>query len=175
MLDTCRSSSLLANMLSEWSSVSLSTRRSSERTRTSSTTRGRWSATSGASKTAAADLIFAPDVATLYPFGLDKATTVSVPGLTENFCGATRPGHFDGVTTVVARLFAMVQPDVAVFGQKDYQQQLVIRHMAEDLSLPITIITGETVRDDDGLAMSSRNSYLRDEERAVAPVLYETI
>jgi pantoate--beta-alanine ligase len=120
-------------------------------------------------------MIFAPDVATLYPFGLDKATTVSVPGLTENFCGATRPGHFDGVTTVVARLFAIVQPDVAVFGQKDYQQQLVIRRMAEDLSLPITIITGETVRNDDGLAMSSRNSYLSDEERAVAPVLYETL
>ena len=126
-------------------------------------------------KTATADMIFAPDVATLYPFGLDKATTVSVPGLTENFCGATRPGHFDGVTTVVARLFAIVQPDVAVFGQKDYQQQLVIRRMAEDLSLPITIITGETVRNDDGLAMSSRNSYLSDEERAVAPVLYETL
>jgi pantoate--beta-alanine ligase len=126
-------------------------------------------------KTTAADMIFAPDVATLYPFGLDKATTVSVPGLTENFCGATRPGHFDGVTTVVARLFAVVQPDVAVFGQKDYQQQLVIRRMAEDLSLPITIITGETVRNDDGLAMSSRNNYLSDEERAIAPVLYQTL
>jgi len=126
-------------------------------------------------KTTAADMIFAPDVATLYPFGLDKATTVSVPGLTENFCGATRPGHFDGVTTVVARLFAIVQPDVAVFGQKDYQQQLVIRRMAEDLSLPITIITGETVRNDDGLAMSSRNNYLSDEERAIAPVLYQTL
>jgi pantoate--beta-alanine ligase len=126
-------------------------------------------------KTASVDMIFAPDVETLYPFGLDKATTVSVPGLTENFCGATRPGHFDGVTTVVARLFAIVQPDVAVFGQKDYQQQLVIRRMVEDLNLPISIITGETVRDDDGLALSSRNSYLSDEERAVAPVLYQTL
>jgi pantoate--beta-alanine ligase len=126
-------------------------------------------------KTASVDMIFAPDVETVYPFGPDKATTVSVPGLTENFCGATRPGHFDGVTTVVARLFAIVQPDVAVFGQKDYQQQLVIRRMAEDLSLPINIITGETVRDDDGLAMSSRNSYLSDEERAIAPVLYQTL
>ncbi len=126
-------------------------------------------------KTASVDMIFAPDVETLYPFGPDKATTVSVPGLTENFCGATRPGHFDGVTTVVARLFAIVQPDVAVFGQKDYQQQLVIRRMAEDLCLPISIITGETVRDDDGLAMSSRNSYLSDEERAIAPVLYQTL
>ena len=126
-------------------------------------------------KTAAVDMIFAPEVETLYPFGLDKVTTVSVPGLTENFCGATRPGHFDGVTTVVARLFSLVQPDVAVFGQKDYQQQLVIRRMAEDLGLPISIITGETIRDDDGLAMSSRNSYLSDEERAIAPVLYQTL
>ena len=82
-----------------------------------------------------ADVIFAPEVDTMYPFGLQMATRVSVPGLTENFCGASRPGHFDGVTTVVARLFAIVQPDVAVFGQKDYQQQLVIRHMAADLSL----------------------------------------
>ncbi len=103
------------------------------------------------------------------------ATIVSVPGLTENFCGASRPGHFDGVTSVVARLFAMVMPDVAVFGQKDYQQQLVIRHMTADLSLPIRIITAETVRDDDGLALSSRNSYLSDEERASAPLLFESL
>ena len=122
-----------------------------------------------------ADLIFAPDVETMYPFGLENATMVTVPGLTENFCGASRPGHFDGVTTVVARLFAMVQPDVAVFGQKDYQQQLVIRHMTEDLNLPIAIITGETVREDDGLAMSSRNAYLTDNERATAPELYATL
>jgi pantoate--beta-alanine ligase len=126
-------------------------------------------------KKAAADLIFAPDVETVYPFGLDLATVVSVPGLTENFCGASRPGHFDGVTTVVARLFAMTTPDAAVFGQKDYQQQLVIRHMAADLSLPIKIITAETVRDDDGLALSSRNSYLSEEERARAPLLYEAL
>ena len=126
-------------------------------------------------KLSAADLIFAPDVDTVYPFGIENATIVSVPGLTENFCGASRPGHFDGVTTVVMRLFALVQPDVAVFGQKDYQQQLVIRHMAEDLNLPVTIITGETVRADDGLALSSRNSYLSDEERAAAPKLYETL
>ena len=126
-------------------------------------------------KKTSADLIFAPDVDTIYPFGLEKATRITVPGMTEHFCGASRPGHFDGVTTVVARLFLLVQPDVAIFGQKDYQQQLVIRHMAEDLSFPISIITGETVRDDDGLALSSRNSYLTDEERAVAPVLYETL
>ena len=126
-------------------------------------------------KMSAADLIFAPSVETVYPFGIQDATTVSVPRLTENFCGASRPGHFDGVTTVVARLFALVQPDVAVFGQKDYQQQLVIRHMSEDMSLPVGIITGETVRDDDGLALSSRNSYLSDDERDIAPLLYEVL
>ena len=126
-------------------------------------------------KQTAADMIFAPGVDTVYPFGLEMATRVSVPGLTENFCGAARPGHFDGVTTVVARLFSLVQPDVAVFGQKDYQQQLVLRHMTHDMSLPIGVITGETVRDDDGLALSSRNSYLSEEERAKAPLLYETL
>lgn len=122
-----------------------------------------------------ADLIFAPDVDTVYPFGVENATTISVPGLTENFCGASRPGHFDGVTTVVLRLFALVQPDVAIFGQKDYQQQLVIRRMVEDLNLPISLITGETIRDDDGLALSSRNSYLSDEQRRLAPMLHEVL
>jgi pantoate--beta-alanine ligase len=111
----------------------------------------------------------------MYPFGIEKATIVSVPGLTEHFCGASRPGHFDGVTTVVARLFALIAPDVAVFGQKDYQQQLVIRHMTADLNLPVRIITVPTVREDDGLALSSRNSYLTDEERAVAPALYAAL
>ena len=122
-----------------------------------------------------ADVLFVPDDATVYPFGHDCATVVAVPGLTENFCGALRPGHFDGVTTVIARLFALVQPDVALFGQKDYQQQLVIRYMAEDLGLPIRIISAETVREDDGLAMSSRNQYLADEERAIAPQLYAAL
>lgn len=126
-------------------------------------------------KTAAADMIFAPDVDTVYPFGIENATTVSVPGLTENFCGASRPGHFDGVTSVVARLIALVQPDAAVFGQKDYQQQLVIRRMVEDLNLPVSIITSETIRDDDGLALSSRNAYLNEEQRAIAPLLYEQL
>ncbi len=123
----------------------------------------------------AADLIFAPDVDTMYPFGLEDATTISVPRLTDNFCGASRPGHFDGVTTVVARLFALVQPQTAVFGQKDYQQQLVIRHMSADLNLPIRIVTGRTVREEDGLAMSSRNQYLSDEQRAIAPGLYKSL
>lgn len=126
-------------------------------------------------KKPAADLIFVPDVDTMYPFGLEDATTVSVPRITENFCGASRPGHFDGVTTVVARLFALVQPDAAIFGQKDYQQQLVIRHMSQDLNLPVAIITGETVREEDGLAMSSRNQYLSEEDRAKAPVLFEVL
>ncbi len=126
-------------------------------------------------KKTAADLIFAPSVETMYPFGLKDATTVSVPRITENFCGASRPGHFDGVTSVVARLFALIQPTAAAFGQKDYQQQLVIRHMSLDLNLPISIITGETVREEDGLAMSSRNNSLSDEERAKAPMLYEVL
>lgn len=123
-------------------------------------------------KTTATDLIFAPEATTVYPFGIENATIVSVPGLTENFCGASRPGHFDGVTSVVARLFALVQPDIAVFGQKDYQQQLVIRRMAEDMNLPVSIITSETIREDDGLALSSRNAYLDEEQRAIAPTLY---
>ncbi len=122
-----------------------------------------------------ADALFAPGVDTVYPFGIGKATLVSVPGLTRNFCGASRPGHFDGVTTVVARLFALVQPDVAIFGQKDYQQQLVIRHMTKDLSLPIRIITAPTVREPDGLAMSSRNQYLSEAERTVAPQLHAAL
>lgn len=126
-------------------------------------------------KTLQADVVFAPGVETVYPFGIENATTVSVPGLTQDFCGASRPGHFDGVTTVVARLFALVQPDVAIFGQKDYQQQLVIRHMTADLSLPIRIITAPTVREADGLAMSSRNQYLSEKEREVAPNLFATI
>ncbi len=122
-----------------------------------------------------ADLIFIPDVETMYPFGLQDATNVAVPRITENFCGASRPGHFDGVTSVIARLFALVRPDTAFFGQKDYQQQLVIRHMSTDLSLPVTIITGETIREDDGLAMSSRNQYLSDDERATAPALFQVL
>lgn len=118
------------------------------------------------------DLLFAPDVETMYPFGIDNATSVTVPVLTDEFCGAFRPGHFEGVTSVVSRLFSLVQPDVAVFGQKDYQQQLVIRRLVEDLSLPIEIVCAPTQREQDGLAMSSRNQYLNAEERAVAPKLF---
>lgn len=122
-----------------------------------------------------ADLLFAPDLATVYPFGIENATLVTVPGITENFCGSFRPGHFDGVTSIVARLFALVQADIAVFGQKDFQQQLVIRRMVDDLNLPIEIVTAPTVREADGLAMSSRNTYLSDDDRQVAPLLYQVL
>lgn len=118
------------------------------------------------------DLLFVPDVETMYPFGIDHATSVTVPVLTDDLCGAFRPGHFDGVTSVVSRLFSLVQPDVAVFGQKDYQQQLVVRRLTEDLSLPIEIICAPTKREEDGLAKSSRNQYLNEEERAIAPSLF---
>jgi len=126
-------------------------------------------------KQGGADVLLAPDVDMMYPFGIEQCTVVSVPYLSEILCGSIRPGHFAGVTSVVARFFSIVQPDIAVFGQKDFQQQLIIRRMAADLSLPIKIITAPIVRDDDGLAMSSRNSYLSDDERAVAPKLYETL
>lgn len=126
-------------------------------------------------KKTGADLLFIPDVETVYPFGLENATTVTVPGLSENFCGEFRPGHFTGVTTVVARLFALVQPDIAVFGQKDYQQQLLIRYMTDDMHLPVRVITASTVREEDGLAMSSRNAYLGDDERTIAAELYRQL
>ena len=121
------------------------------------------------------DLLFVPDIETMYPFGIENATSVTVPVLTDDLCGTFRPGHFDGVTSVVSRLFSLVQPDVAIFGQKDYQQQLVIRRLAEDLSLPIEIICGPTRREEDGLAQSSRNQYLSDKERAIAPNLFATL
>jgi len=122
-----------------------------------------------------ADLIFLPDVDTVYPFGIDNATSVSVPALTQDLCGSFRPGQFDSVTTVVTRLFSLVQPDVAVFGQKDYQQQFVVKHLAKDLNLPIKIICGPTVREDDGLAMSSVNRNLSEDEREIAPKLHELL
>lgn len=121
------------------------------------------------------DLLFVPDTATMYPFGTDNATSVTVPVLTAEFCGASRPGHFDGVTSVVSRLFSIVQPDVAIFGQKDYQQQLVIRRLVDDLGLPIQIVIGPTIREADGLALSSRNHYLSAEERVRASKLYSVL
>jgi len=122
-----------------------------------------------------ADALFAPEVSTMYPFGIENATRVSAPGLTNDLCGSSRPGHFDGVASVVTRLFILSQPDAAVFGQKDYQQQLVVRRLVEDLGLPIEIVSGPIVRETDGLAMSSRNSNLSVAERRTAPKLYKQL
>lgn len=121
---------------------------------------------------AGADLLFAPSVDEVYSRPQELQTKVEVPGLSDILCGASRPGHFVGVATVVCKLFNMVQSDVALFGQKDYQQLMVIRHMADDLCIPVEIIGVPTVREEDGLAMSSRNGYLTAEERKQAPELY---
>ena len=124
---------------------------------------------------AGCDIAWMPSVETMYPFGLGGVVQVRVPGVTEVLEGAHRPGHFDGVATVVARLFHQVQPDVAVFGRKDYQQLAVIRYMARELAFPLDIVAGETLREPDGLAMSSRNQYLSAEERTRAPQLHRAL
>ncbi|MBN1770220.1 MAG: pantoate--beta-alanine ligase [Deltaproteobacteria bacterium] len=118
-----------------------------------------------------ADLVLAPGVEAVYPPG--HATTIHVAGLTEGLCGASRPGHFDGVATVVAKLFSMVGPCSAVFGRKDFQQLQVVRRMTVDLDLPVTVVGRPTVREPDGLAMSSRNRHLTPEERRRATALVE--
>ena len=121
------------------------------------------------------DLLFAPPVEQIYPEGGDQATRVQVRGLADILDGQLRPGHFDGVATVVAKLFHIVAPDVAVFGEKDYQQLLVIRRMTCDLAIPIEIVGAPTVRAADGLAVSSRNRYLSAAERARAPAIYQAL
>jgi len=122
---------------------------------------------------AGAQLLYMPGQAEIYPPGF--ATAVTVSGLSEELCGAIRPGHFQGVATVVARLLLQAMPDVAVFGEKDFQQLQVIRRMVTDLELPVEIIGAPTVRETDGLALSSRNGYLTPAERAIAPALHRTL
>ena len=121
------------------------------------------------------DLLFAPDVATIYPFGAEHSVSLRVPQITDTLEGAHRPGHFDGVATVVCKLFNLVQPDLAVFGQKDFQQLKVIERMVRDLSLPVMVMAAPTLRADDGLALSSRNQYLSAAERARAPLIHDTL
>jgi pantoate--beta-alanine ligase len=120
-------------------------------------------------------LVFAPSVEEVYPEGMARQTKVLVPEVSEGHCGASRPGHFEGVATVVAMLFNMVQPDVAVFGEKDYQQLAVIKKMVRDLMIPVNVVGAPTVREEDGLAKSSRNGYLSEEERATAPIVFQTL
>ena len=124
---------------------------------------------------AGCDALWLPEVEAMYPFGVALAAKIHVPGVSAVLEGACRPGHFDGVCTVVTRLFNQVQPDVAAFGRKDFQQLAVVRQLVADLQMPVEILAGEIVREDDGLAMSSRNQYLSPDERAVAPVIYRTL
>ena len=121
------------------------------------------------------DLLFAPEASIIYPESLETATQIYVPVITERLEGASRSGHFTGVATIVCKLFNMVQPEIAVFGEKDYQQLLVIRKMVADLDISVQIESVPTVREKDGLAMSSRNGYLTQAERAIAPQLYKTL
>ena len=121
------------------------------------------------------DLIFIPNIDEVYPTGLELETQVVVPGLDSIFCGTFRPGHFQGVATVVSKLLNMVQPDIALFGIKDYQQLLVIKKLVNDLCIPVEIIGVETVREESGLALSSRNRYLNQQEKDVAAELYKTL
>lgn len=121
------------------------------------------------------DILYAPHVDEIYPEGMAAQTQVVVPGLGDTLCGSSRPGHFDGVTTVVSKLFNIVQPDVAVFGEKDFQQLSIVRKMVSDLCMPVEIVGVATTRDEDGLAKSSRNMYLTDREREIAPLLHQTL
>jgi pantoate--beta-alanine ligase len=124
---------------------------------------------------AGCDFLFLPSAAELYGDDMQASTRVQVPELGTHYCGASRPGHFDGVTTVVTKLFNIVQPDAAYFGLKDYQQFSIIRKMVDDLALPVSVHGIETAREASGLALSSRNGYLSAEQKAVAPLLNQTI
>ena len=121
------------------------------------------------------DLLFTPTADIIYPKGYGDNSYVEVPNISDLYCGASRPGHFRGVATVVCKLFNLVQPDVACFGSKDYQQLQVIQTMVDDLSMPVDIIPVEIIREKSGLAMSSRNGYLTEQELAIAPALYKTL
>jgi len=121
------------------------------------------------------DVLFLPTVDEMYPQGVAGSTIVDVPELSGILCGAVRPGHFQGVATVVVKLLNLVQPDVGIFGEKDYQQLTIIRRSIEDLCLPVRIVGAPTVRADDGLALSSRNRYLNPQERAIAPQVYRSL
>lgn len=121
------------------------------------------------------DFVFTPEVSEFYPHGTETHTTVTVPNLANRWCGATRPGHFVGVATVILKLFHILEPQVACFGEKDFQQLRVVERMVEDLLLPIRILSIHTVRESDGLAMSSRNQYLSKDERVIAPLFYQTL
>src|SRR6478752_7204651 len=122
---------------------------------------------------AGVDLVYIPHTAEMYPRGF--ATKVTLPSLTEDLCGAARPNHFEGVATVVTKLLLQCAPDVAVFGEKDYQQLLVIKQLVHDLYIPVQIVPGPIVREEDGLALSSRNGYLSAAERKTAPILHQVL
>ena len=124
---------------------------------------------------AGCNLLFTPDAQVMYPQGMAQHTIVSVPGVSTGLCGGSRPGHFDGVSTVVCKLLNMVQPDIALFGEKDYQQLAVIRKMVADLNMPVQVFGVPIVRDHDGLALSSRNGYLNPQQRANAPALQQSM
>lgn len=121
------------------------------------------------------EAVLTPENHDIYPRGLEQQTTVAVPGISEILCGASRPGHFQGVATIVCKLFNMVQPEHAVFGEKDFQQLQVIRLMVQDLSIPVTVHGVATEREDNGLAKSSRNGYLTDEQKQTAMVIYQQL
>lgn len=121
------------------------------------------------------DLVFTPDENIMYPQGMAFQTSVHVPGMDDKLCGLGRPGHFDGVATVVTKLFNMVQADIAVFGEKDYQQLLLIKKLVQDLNIPIDVVGATTRREESGLAMSSRNNLLSEQERSQAPLLHQEL